>query len=110
MSQHQVAFTAEKALPAAEAAPGIEMPQELPVPLRRYRRSCRHPKPARKRWLRLLLFSGVAVAALAGAADFGWRYWTVGQFEVSTDDAYVKADSTTIAPKISGYIGGGARE
>ncbi len=51
-----------------------------------------------------LLFAGVAVAALAGAADFGWHYWTVGRFEVSTDDAYVKADSTTIAPKVSGYI------
>ena len=106
MSQHQVAFTAERALPAAEAAPGIEMPQELPVPVPQVSTlladtpQCR----SRKRWLRLLLFSGVAVAALAGAADFGWRYWTVGQFEVSTDDAYVKADSTTIAPKISGYI------
>ena len=28
----------------------------------------------------------------------------MGRFEVSTDDAYVKADSTTIAPKVSGYI------
>ena len=106
MSQHQVAFTAERALPAAEAAPGIEMPQELPVPVPQVSTVLADtPMPARKRWLRLLLFSGVAVAALAGAADFGWRYWTVGQFEVSTDDAYVKADSTTIAPKISGYIG-----
>ena len=46
----------------------------------------------------------MAVAALAGAADFGWHYWRVGRFEVSTDDAYVRADSTTIAPKVSGYI------
>src|SRR5262249_32771844 len=29
----------------------------------------------------------------------------VGRFQVSTDDAYVKADNTTIAPKVSGYIG-----
>ena len=28
----------------------------------------------------------------------------VGQFLVSTDDAYVKADNTTIAPKVSGYL------
>ena len=28
----------------------------------------------------------------------------MGRFEVSTDDAYVKADNTTIAPKVSGYI------
>src|SRR5207302_712736 len=33
-----------------------------------------------------------------------WDYWTVGQYLVSTDDAYVKADNTTIAPKVSGYL------
>src|SRR6478609_10802925 len=54
--------------------------------------------------LRKLLLTGVAIAALAGAAWYGWDYWTVGQYLVSTDDAYVKADSTTIAPKVSGYL------
>jgi membrane fusion protein (multidrug efflux system) len=54
--------------------------------------------------LRKLLLIGASVFALAGAAYFGWGYWTVGRFQVSTDDAYVKADSTTIAPKVSGYI------
>ena len=48
--------------------------------------------------------AGAAVAVLAGAAWYGWDYWTVGQFLVSTDDAYVKADNTTIAPKVSGYL------
>ena len=57
----------------------------------------RHP-------LRKLLLIGASVLALASAVDFGWDYWTVGRFQVSTDDAYVKADSTTIAPKVSGYI------
>jgi membrane fusion protein (multidrug efflux system) len=46
----------------------------------------------------------VAIAALAGAAWYGFDYWTVGQYLVSTDDAYVKADSTTIAPKVTGYL------
>jgi membrane fusion protein (multidrug efflux system) len=41
---------------------------------------------------------------LAGAAWYGWDYWTVGQYLVSTDDAYVKADNTTVAPKVSGYL------
>jgi membrane fusion protein, multidrug efflux system len=54
--------------------------------------------------LRKLLLVGASVLALAGAGYFGWEYWTVGRFQVSTDDAYVKADSTTIAPKVSGYI------
>ena len=41
---------------------------------------------------------------LAGTAWYGWDYWTVGRYLVSTDDAYVKADNTTIAPKVSGYL------
>ncbi|QAU44786.1 HlyD family secretion protein [Bradyrhizobium guangzhouense] len=53
---------------------------------------------------RKLLLAGVAVAALAGASWYGYDYWTVGRFLVSTDDAYVKADNTTIAPKVSGYL------
>jgi membrane fusion protein (multidrug efflux system) len=48
--------------------------------------------------------AGAAVAVLAGGAWYGWDYWTVGRFLVSTDDAYVKADNTTIAPKVSGYL------
>jgi membrane fusion protein (multidrug efflux system) len=53
---------------------------------------------------RKALMAGAAVAALAGGAWYGWDYWTVGQYLVSTDDAYVKADNTTIAPKVSGYL------
>jgi len=49
----------------------------------------------------------LALVLLAGAAygiNFGHHYWTVGRFIESTDDAYVKADYTTIAPKVAGYI------
>ncbi|WP_454855583.1 HlyD family secretion protein [Rhizobium binxianense] len=49
----------------------------------------------------------LAAALLAGAAfgvDFGYRYWTVGRFIELTDDAYVRADYTTVAPKVAGYI------
>jgi membrane fusion protein (multidrug efflux system) len=62
------------------------------------------PSHIRKLNLRKLLLAGVAVAALAGAGWYGWDYWTVGRYLVSTDDAYVKADNTTIAPKVSGYL------
>jgi membrane fusion protein (multidrug efflux system) len=48
--------------------------------------------------------AGAAVAVLAGVAWYGFDYWTVGRYLVSTDDAYVKADSTTVAPKVSGYL------
>jgi membrane fusion protein (multidrug efflux system) len=59
------------------------------------------PRPRR---LRRLLLVGASLLALAGGGYFGWDYWTVGRFQVSTDDAYVKADNTTIAPKVSGYL------
>src|SRR5690242_164478 len=44
------------------------------------------------------------IAGVFGVADYGHYYWTTRRFLVSTDDAYVKADYTTIAPKVSGYI------
>jgi len=48
---------------------------------------------------------GLAViAGIFAAADYGWYYWTTGQYLVSTDDAYVDVHSALISPKISGYI------
>src|SRR6266702_4384992 len=41
---------------------------------------------------------------VAGAADFGYGYLTTGRYLETTDDAYVKADSTIVAPRVSGYI------
>ncbi len=58
------------------------------------------PKPKRSR----ALLIGASLLALSGLGWFGWDYWTVGRFEVSTDDAYVQADNTTVAPKVSGYL------
>lgn len=41
---------------------------------------------------------------VAAAAEFGHHYLTIGRYLETTDDAYVKADSTIISPKVSGYI------
>ena len=43
-------------------------------------------------------------AVIAAGAWYGNYYWTTGQYLESTDDAYVNADYTTVAPKVSGYI------
>ncbi|MBX4950139.1 membrane fusion protein (multidrug efflux system) [Rhizobium binae] len=64
-------------------------------------------KTPKKAGGRIVKRAVIAAALLAGAAfsgDFGYRYWTVGRFIESTDDAYVKADYTTVAPKVAGYI------
>jgi membrane fusion protein (multidrug efflux system) len=49
-------------------------------------------------------FAVGAIAGLAVAAQYGADYWRTGRFLIETDDAYVDADSSTIAPRVSGYI------
>jgi membrane fusion protein, multidrug efflux system len=60
-------------------------------------------RPSRLAIKRAALALAVALG-IAGAADFGYGYLTTGRYLETTDDAYVKADSTIISPKVSGYI------
>src|SRR5712664_4636588 len=60
-------------------------------------------RPSRQLIKRAALAVAVALG-VAAAADFGHYYLTSGRYLETTDDAYVKADSTIIAPKVSGYI------
>lgn len=60
-------------------------------------------KVARQVW-KLVLAGGVGVIALVALATWSRYEWKTGRFVESTNDAYVKADSTIIAPKVSGYI------
>jgi membrane fusion protein (multidrug efflux system) len=62
------------------------------------------PAAGRRLPWRPVLLAGAGLIAIAAVGDFGWNYWTTGRFQVSTDDAYVKADTTVIAPKVSGYL------
>jgi membrane fusion protein (multidrug efflux system) len=94
MTTHPRTFDIQNALPASEVMDRLNLVPVAVAP----------QKASKKRSLRKLLLTGASLIALAGAAHFGWNYWTVGRFEISTDDAYVKADNTTIAPKVSGYI------
>jgi membrane fusion protein (multidrug efflux system) len=104
MTQHSTSFQAESELPSETGQQmlakldhnnetAVPVPAALPV------------RPAARRWtVRRILTTSAAALLLAGAAWGGQYYWTVGRFLVSTDDAYVKADNTTIAPKVSGYL------
>ncbi len=53
---------------------------------------------------RARLMAMAAVLVLAGAGWFGYHYATVGRFMVSTDDAYVRANNTTLGAKVAGYV------
>jgi membrane fusion protein (multidrug efflux system) len=57
-----------------------------------------------RRAIRRAAMALVVAFGVAGAADFGHYYLTSGRYLETTDDAYVKADSTIIAPRVSGYI------
>jgi membrane fusion protein, multidrug efflux system len=58
----------------------------------------------RKGLLKRSAIGALAVVGLAAGAYYGTEYWQTGRFMVSTDDAYVQADNTLIAPRVSGYI------
>jgi membrane fusion protein, multidrug efflux system len=58
--------------------------------------------PQRSKQRTFLLIAGI-IALIAGAIWLA-HWWTVGRFIESTDDAYLQADSVTIAPKVSGYV------
>jgi len=60
-------------------------------------------KPSRQAIKRAALALALALG-VAAAGDFGYDYLTTGRYLETTDDAYVKADSTIVAPKVSGYI------
>jgi membrane fusion protein (multidrug efflux system) len=102
MSRHIASLEAERPVPAEvaeELLPRPDTKNEVAISA-----SLPAAPVARNGAIRRILMAGTAVALLAGVAWYGWDYWTVGRYLVSTDDAYVKADNTTIAPKVSGYL------
>ena len=58
----------------------------------------------RRLTLKQALLGMAGAIGLAAAATYGEHYWQVGRFEVETDDAYVRANSIIIAPRVAGYI------
>ncbi len=100
MTRHSTTFEIERPVPAGEAVGDLR-----PAALAETGAPAPAPAPVDKKFnFRKLLMAGVAASVLAGATWYGFDYWTVGRYLVSTDDAYVKADNTTIAPKVSGYL------
>ncbi|TXM98845.1 HlyD family secretion protein [Methylobacterium sp. WL64] len=67
-------------------------------------RSVVQSKTPRPTTPRRVLAVAVVAALLAAGGGYGYHYWTLGRFLEATDDAYVKADYTIIAPKVAGYL------
>src|SRR5712664_2942748 len=99
MTRHSPAFEVERPVPVGDSVGDL-----VPDPQRNLSTDAADAPAIKKFNFRKLLMAGATVAVLAGAVWYGWDYWTIGRFLVSTDDAYVKADNTTVAPKVSGYL------
>lgn len=56
------------------------------------------------RLFRTCLFAALAALAIVIGWSWGWQWLTVGRFEETTDNAYVRADITFVAPKVDGYV------
>lgn len=82
----------------AGGQPQSEIPQTPSTP------EISHVPPPVKRNKKRLILAGLIVLLGASALGYGYHWWTVGRFIVSTDDAYVQADIAAIAPKVTGYI------
>jgi membrane fusion protein, multidrug efflux system len=102
VTKHPGSFEAERALPAVEAAPdAVRLTPASPA----QDTPASAAAPAEPRLaLRRMLMAGAALAVIGAAGWYGYDYWTVGRFHVSTDDAYVQADTVSIAPRVSGYL------
>ncbi|HXN42721.1 MAG TPA: HlyD family secretion protein [Xanthobacteraceae bacterium] len=53
---------------------------------------------------RKLVLMGIGTLLALAAASYGVHYVLVGRFLVSTDDAYVRANNTTLGARVSGHI------
>jgi membrane fusion protein, multidrug efflux system len=62
------------------------------------------PASDARRSSRRMVLIVLGIVALIVCSVWLARWWTVGRFIESTDDAYLQADSVTIAPKIGGYV------
>jgi membrane fusion protein (multidrug efflux system) len=60
---------------------------------------------SRRRLAKRAALLAASVTAGAVAIACAARWWTVGRFIETTDDAYVGGDVTEVAPHISGFIG-----
>jgi len=85
-----------------ERQPQGEASVEAPPPATVVAMPNKRVPPERSR--RKLALAAFAAVAIGGAGYFGYEWWTVGRFTVTTDDAYVQAYNTTLAAKVPGYL------
>jgi membrane fusion protein (multidrug efflux system) len=101
MSSNASATAEVRTFPNAKVQPSTEAPEipVQPVPVAPVEAPAR-----KKRSLRSLLLPIIGLGLLGAGSWYGYNYWADGRFMISTDDAYVQADTSFVSPKISGYV------
>jgi membrane fusion protein (multidrug efflux system) len=93
-----------RVVPAAEqelrSRPAENPATEAPAPSADAGSETSKPKSA----LRRKILIGVAAVAALAVIYFGIHYMVVGRYLVTTDDAYVRANNTTMGAKIAGHV------
>ena len=67
-------------------------------------KSASRDKSKRPPILKRLVLGTMVVAAIAGAAKYGYDWYILGRFQISTNDAYVQTDMSQLGAKVSGYV------
>ena len=101
MSSNASAIAEVRTFPNAKVQPSTEAPEipVQPVPVAPVEAPAK-----KKRSVRSLLLPIIGLGLLGAGSWYGYNYWADGRFMISTDDAYVQADTSFVSPKISGYV------
>ena len=83
----------------AEKPAAAEAPFEIPTVAAKAKPAA----PAKSGKRRFILIGVGALVAIAAAA-YGVNYYLVGRYMVSTDDAYVRANNSTLGARVAGHI------
>jgi membrane fusion protein (multidrug efflux system) len=76
-------------------APATEAPAAAPAAAK-----AAAPKSGKKR----VILLGIGALLATAGVYYGVNYYLVGRFMVSTDDAYVRANNTTLGARVAGHI------
>ncbi len=93
-------------MPDDLASPSIAMRSvtEIPAAPRGFAETPSAATAPPSRGVKRFLLPLALLGAIVAAATYGWDWYVEGRFIVTTDDAYVRADTAVIAAKVSGYV------
>jgi membrane fusion protein (multidrug efflux system) len=95
--QRYTAPSDEPAVRGAPSAPPIDKPA---IDAAAAPAASAAPKSGKRKFIMMGIFALLALAAIS----YGVYYTLVGRFYVSTDDAYVRANNTTLGARVAGHI------